>query len=112
VLLYRPTVPTGFPAGTSRDLYKMFPTCRYLDILHTRLSLKYISANGLNPCTNCTSLPQINQLLAPLEVGHEVDTVAKADSFVSLSAKEYVEEIFPLWGGRGLLSRPLAPRLS
>ncbi len=37
--------------------------------------------------------------------------MAKAHSFVSLSAKEYVEEIFSLWGGRGL-SRPLAPRLS
>ncbi len=42
----------------------------------------------------------IYQLLAPLEVGRKVDTVAKAHSFVNLSAQEYGRESFPLWGGK------------
>jgi hypothetical protein len=48
-------------------------------------------------CINDNAL--ISQLLAHLELGHEVDTGAKAHSFVNLSANEYGRESFPLWGG-------------
>ncbi len=40
-------------------------------------------------------------LLAPLEVGQEVDTAAKANIFVNMSANEYYRKSFLLWGGWG-----------
>jgi hypothetical protein len=45
----------------------------------------------------------INQLLAPVEVGHEGDTEAKDNRFLNLSVNEYDRESFPLRGREGIL---------
>ncbi len=41
--------------------------------------------------------------LAPLELGYEVDILAKVYSFVDLSANEYGRESFPPWGAGDLV---------
>ncbi len=66
-----------------------FPTYREISVASVRQRLfNYIDDKML-----------INKLLAPREVGHEVDTTAKAHSFVNLSANEYGRERFPLRDG-------------
>ncbi len=99
-VLANPLFLPGFPLAHHVTYTRCFP---HVDILHTRLSMKYTSANALN---QCTSLPQINQLLAPLEVGHG----GKSSQFCEPVCKRIWRRNLSFVGWEGIVS-PTSPML-